>query len=151
MGRGVLLTLRRRAGRVLTALHAAVILLVVESLIRWVPLPRLGRLLRVRLNLDPAPPDPEVMSPTELPRRAQGQLRAASRVTEAWPLSKGPCLRRSLVAGHLLRRHDPSIRLGVGGDGDRLRAHAWLEIDGRPLEDPGELIPFQEPPTGAIR
>ena len=43
--------------------------------------------------------------------------------------SELPCLRRSLVAGHLLRRHDPSLRLGVGGAGDALFAHAWIEID----------------------
>jgi hypothetical protein len=27
------------------------------------------------------------------------------------------------------------MRLGVIGDGPSMAAHAWLEVDGRPLED----------------
>ena len=62
-------------------------------------------LLGVRLNLDPAPPGVEQFAWRELPPRARRQLRCTARVTDVWPFSKGPCLRRSLVIGHLLRRH----------------------------------------------
>ena len=134
-----------------TALRAGMVLIVVEILIRWVPLPRLARLLGVRLDLEPPLPASPVMSAAELSEHDRRQLRGARRVADRWPLSKGPCLRRSLVAGHLLRRHDPTIRVGVAGTGDRLQAHAWLEIEGRPLEDPGDHVPFQRPSDGGER
>jgi Transglutaminase-like superfamily len=53
------------------------------------------------------------------------------------------CLQRSLALEHLLRRsgHAAGIRFGVRRDdaGDELRAHAWVEVDGRPLGEPGEI------------
>jgi hypothetical protein len=47
------------------------------------------------------------------------------------------------VAGHLLRRYDTAVRLGVTGAGEDIGAHAWLEIDGRPLESIDAYQPFQ--------
>ena len=134
--------LGRRARRLsrqelLTTLHAMVVLAIVEVSIRWIPLPRLSRLLGVRFNLSP-------LQLTDLPPIARRQMICTRRVTDAWPFSRGPCLRRSLVAGHLLRRHDPTLRLGVGGAGDTLFAHAWIEIDDRPLEDVSGLGVFQD-------
>ena len=38
---------------ILTALHTLVVMVVVELLIRWVRLPRLSRMLGVRLDLEP--------------------------------------------------------------------------------------------------
>jgi Transglutaminase-like superfamily len=139
---------RRTLRLVLTTLHVAAVILVVELLIRWVPLPRLCRLLGVRVNLAPARPDVEPMRMAELPPRARRQLRCTRRVADVWPFSRGPCLRRSLVAGHLLRRHDPAVRLGVAGAGDDLHAHAWLEIDDRALESVDGFTVFQRTPAG---
>jgi hypothetical protein len=132
-----------------TTLHAAVIITVVELTVRWVPLPRLSRLLGIRVNLAPAPADAEPLSLAELSPTARRQMVCTRRVADAWPFSRGPCLRRSLVAGHLLRRHDPTLRLGVGGAGDAVFAHAWLEIDDRPLENVAGLGVFQVAATGA--
>src|SRR5262245_57439252 len=119
-------------------LYAAVVLLVVELLIRWIPLPRLSRVLGVRLDLSPAPPTHPRSATLTLPAESQRRVRSANRVVNRWPLCKGPCLRRSLVTAHLLRAHHPAIRLGTAGAGDTLRAHAWVEIDDRPLEDVSE-------------
>jgi hypothetical protein len=139
-----------RALRVLgTTLRVVVVLAAVEALIRWMPLPRLSRLLGVRLEWSPAGGDANRMRLGELPPRARRQLRCTHRVADVWPFSKGPCLRRSLVAGHLLHRHDPAIRVGVTGTGDELCAHAWLEIDGRPLESVAEFSVLQRAPIGA--
>ncbi len=53
------------------------------------------------------------------------------------------CLRQSLVLGHLLRAHRPVLRLGVRDDAATgFTAHAWLEIDGRPVEDQGDYMAF---------
>jgi hypothetical protein len=133
----------------LTTLHAMTVLVVVEGLIRWTPLPRLSRLLGVRVNLEPAPDDVELFPVEQLPAVARRQLRGARRVTDVWPLSKGPCLRRSLVAGHLLRRYRPAVRIGVTGSGDELVAHAWIEIDDRPFERVDAYRPFQHHPVSS--
>jgi Transglutaminase-like superfamily len=124
--------------------HVVAVMAVVELLIRWVPLMTLSRLLGVRVNFAPVRPGAEQMSAAELPPAARRQLRCTRRVADVWPLSRGPCLRRSLVAGHLLRDHDPAVRLGVAGSGDHLLAHAWLEIEDRPLENVAELRVFHE-------
>jgi len=50
------------------------------------------------------------------------------------------------VAGHLLRTHEPSVRVGVAkSENDLLVAHAWLEIDGQPLEVVSGYVPFERP------
>lgn len=119
---------------VLTTLHVLALITFVELTIRWVSLPRLTRLLGVRLDLGSASPPSRPYRLSTLPPRARRRLRCTRRVANHWPFSAGPCLRRSLVAGRLLRDLDPSLRLGVAGSGDELHAHSWLEIDGRPLE-----------------
>src|SRR5690625_3020535 len=132
-----------------TTLHVVVVISLVEVLIRPVPTQRLARMFGVRLDLTPAPPGAARLRQRELSARARRQLRCTRRVTRAWPFSNGPCLRQSLVAGHLLRRQSPVLRLGVAGSGDELFAHAWLEMAGRPLEDVDGLIPFVSPSGGA--
>ncbi len=144
--RGPLATLRLPLPELLTTLRAAGLIVVVELLVRWVKLPRLSRMLGVRLNLEPAPAGVERIRVRDLPPRAARQVRCTRRVADAWPFSQGPCLRRSLVAGHLLRNLDPSLRLGIGGTGDQLFAHAWLEIRDRPLEDVSSFSRFQQAP-----
>lgn len=117
----------------LTAVHVLSVMILVELLIRWVSLPHLSDLLGVRVNLEPPDGDAVQIGLGELPPRAARQVRCARRVAGIWPFGDGPCLRRSLVVGHLLRRHGAALRLGVADDGD-LPAHAWVEIADRPLE-----------------
>ena len=116
----------------LTAVHVVVVIAAVELLIRWVPLPRLSALLGVRLNLAP------VEAPAEqLPRRRAVAARPAPVALHAprrrrrGPSAPGPCLRRSLVVGHLLRDQHPALRLGVAGTGDDA-ARPRLGRDRRP-------------------
>lgn len=143
--------LRTPSREIFTTFHAAVVLVAVELLIRWVPLPRLTRMLGLRISLEPVRPDAERLHPADLSPLAVRQLRCAHRVADAWPFSNGPCLRRSLVAGHLLRRCRPALRLGVAGAGDKLIAHAWVEIDDRPLDSVVGLNVFQRGPAEATR
>lgn len=155
-GRRIVVPLAREVWRVLrrlsprelaTTARAAIVLIVVEASIRWVSVPRLSRTLGVRLNL--APPGPVAQLAVEdLPESARRALYATRRVTRFWPFCEGPCLRRALVGGHLIRDLDPAIRIGIGGTVDSLRAHAWLEVGDRPLEDLDDLQPFQRAASG---
>ena len=138
----------RRAARLpfreqITMLRVLVVVAVVELLIRWVPLPRLSRLLRVRLDLTSSSSGAPVLQVGDLPTAARRSLRGTARVTRHWPFCSGPCLRSALVGAHLVRKLDPAVRIGVAGVGGGLRAHAWIEIDSRPIESVTAFVPFQ--------
>jgi hypothetical protein len=45
-----------------------------------------------------------------------------------WPFGRGPCLRQALVAGRILRRHRPTLRIGAALEDADVVAHAWLEV-----------------------
>jgi hypothetical protein len=51
------------------------------------------------------------------------------------------CLERALALQRLLQgRGIPAeFRIGVEKEGDALHAHAWLEVDGRPVYEPAEI------------
>ena len=93
--------LRLPPREILTTFHVAVVLVFVEVLIRWVPLPRLAA-CSASASTSPRAGDVEQFR-AELPRgRGAAALHPACRRRVA--AQQGPCLRRSLVAGHLLRR-----------------------------------------------
>jgi transglutaminase superfamily protein len=106
-------------------------MVVVEVSIRALPLDRVSRMLGVPLNSSDEllPAGSQQMKLTGWQR---GQLRTLEPVAAHWPFSDGPCLRQSLVAGRVLRGHDPVLRLGVNLQ-DGLQAHAWVEVDGYQL------------------
>lgn len=142
--------LARRVRRIppreqLTTIRALIVLLAVESTIRWIPLPRLARVLGVRFDLTPTQSSAAPVPIDSLPPDARRALRSTMRVTRWSPFWSGPCLRRSLVAAHLIRDLDPAVRIGLAGETDSLRAHAWVEIDHAPLEEIGEYTSFQWP------
>lgn len=145
-GRWVLRRVRRVPPReLLTTFRAGLVLACVEAVIRLTPLPRLAVWCGVELDLTPRADGVRPLCVDELAERDQRALRATRRATAIWPFCNGPCLRRALVGGHLLRRLDPAVRLGVAADTDlAVRAHAWLEVQGRPLEDVDEFEVFQQ-------
>ena len=141
-----------------TVVRGVVVLLFVEATIRWMRLPRLTRALGVafepRAELGAGGPGEAAVlsdSPggTKGPA-AEGDLtvsvvmarRSVDRLMSVWPLGAGPCLRESLVLGHLIRDQKPVLRLGVARHGHRMRAHAWVEIDGQPVNDPEGFVAF---------
>ena len=129
------------------------VLLVVEIAIRRLRLERIARMLGVRVDLRPSSAPRDVLALRTLPPKAQRQLRMTWKVADVWPFSRGPCLRRALVAGHLLRRLDPAIRLGVANAAteEPFEAHAWLELRGRPLEDVETYRHFGRASPGVTR
>jgi hypothetical protein len=132
----------------LSSLHALGVLVVVELLIRKVRLTKLTRLLGVRLDLTPS--SPATPKPIELSETSLRQLRATARVVDVWPFCEGPCLRQSLVAAHMLRDRGAAVRLGLTGAGDQVGAHAWVEIDGMPLEDVRHFAVLHSTPTSSV-
>ncbi len=135
--------IRARLHAVPTYLRVVLLLTAVESLIRWVSLPRLARILGVRLDMRPVlsqpPPWRDLSGLSPVARR---RLRCTWRATEVWPFGAGPCLRRSLVAAHLLRSSGAAVRIGFPAQREARVAHSWIEVDGRPLEDVSQYQPF---------
>lgn len=64
-------------------------------------------------------------------------LRLATSRVQAYSWLPGNCLSRSLSLLWLLRRrgYAPDLRLGVSLAGGTFAAHAWVELDGRVLND----------------
>ena len=54
---------------------------------------------------------------------------------------RASCLRRSLLVWWLLRREgiEAVLRVGVNREGGTLHAHAWVEYEGRPLNDADDV------------
>jgi hypothetical protein len=106
----------------------------VEIGLRTLDLRRLARFAGVSLDL--APPDPKTAE-LRIHDVDRARVRAVHVVMRRWPWgARGPCLRRALVAGRMLRHRHPRLVLGAGRDARGTMAHAWLLVDGVAL-DPG--------------
>lgn len=122
---------RLRFGR--EVLVAVGLLVLIEVSLRGTTLPATCRWLRLRVDLDGVTP-PAGHAPV-LPRWARTRVEAALLTAAYWPAGD-TCLRRCLLLGHRLRRLRPVLRIGVRRDGTgAFRAHSWLEIEGRSLDD----------------
>lgn len=103
------------------------LLCAVEIGLRTLDVRRLATLARVPLAESqgdgPLPP----IATGSLARREQSTLIALKWIGWRWffPVT---CLRWALVAGFVLRRRSPVLRLGLMEDG--VTAHAWIEFDG---------------------
>lgn len=98
-----------------------------EMAIRFVPLRALVRAVGVSLTTTPTSGIADRPSLTQVEHR---RLRWARAIMARWPFGAGTCLRRSLVIGHVVRRLEPTVRIGVARDGEGVGAHAWLEVPG---------------------
>ncbi len=120
-------------GKVRRALHprhvrVIAVTIIVEIGLHTTTLPRLARLLRVRLDVDghPAQDGIALDPPVMLGIRRYG--RAMDRVLRRWPFGD-TCLRRALILGFLIRRLDPILCIGVRrDDAGEIAAHAWLVV-----------------------
>ncbi|HJX26490.1 MAG TPA: lasso peptide biosynthesis B2 protein [Thermoanaerobaculia bacterium] len=74
-------------------------------------------------------------------------VRTAARC-QPWKVS---CLERSLVLQAILSGSGspPQLKIGVRRDGEALQAHAWVEIEGRPVGEAPDISehfqPFSQP------
>ncbi len=114
---------------------AVLVAIIVEVGLRFGSLPRLTRLLGIRLAYDcesgqPDSSHPQDLSATWIRRRAL----AVNRVFRRWPFER-TCLRRALVLGHRIRRLYPTLLIGVRkDDSGAVVAHAWLVVAGVSLD-----------------
>lgn len=98
--------------------------------------PALCDRLGVRLSLAPATVTAST-PPAPLPGWCEPRMRAVHRVTSRWPAGD-TCLRRSLLLARRLADLAPVLRLGpTFTDDHELVGHAWLEVAGHPLGEPG--------------
>lgn len=84
---------------------------------------------------------------------------AAQRMTEAasrYGIVRGNCLSKSIVLWHLLRREGAPATVHIGGrkEGSKFAAHAWVELDGRVINDSDTtrdfFVPLQGTGNGAL-
>jgi hypothetical protein len=108
----------------LTTFRVLALAAVVEAAVRTLPLPRLARWLGIAL-VAPARSATPLRPLDEAERR---QVRAVERVMRRWSIAPGPCLRKALVMGYFLRRHEPVLRIGVMRRNGLVLAHAWLDF-----------------------
>jgi hypothetical protein len=123
--------LRRLDGeRRAALLRALPVALAIELGLRTLPLPRLARLLGVPVATSPEPASSEGAAPppgfAAIAFAADALYRRRS--------ENGRCLRRCLLAGHLMRRSRPRLRIGARRNQGRIEAHAWLELGGQKLD-----------------
>lgn len=123
---------------------------VVEIGVRLWPLPRVARLLRVRIH--GAPPGPTELATTPTERR---QRRIVEMMSRHWPFvdHDGLCLRRSLLLGWVYRKRDPLLRVGVARANGAMTAHAWIELEGKHIGADGihRALDLPPPSTGRRR
>jgi transglutaminase superfamily protein len=87
---------------------------------------------------------------SEVTTSAQQISRLELAATRNFPLRTN-CLEQSLVLWWLLQRRGiaAELRIGARKDADRFEAHAWVELDGKVLNEPGEehihFVPFDAP------
>lgn len=86
-------------------------------------------------------------------------VEAAQRMTEAasrYGMVRGNCLSKSIVLWRLLRRAcvPASVRIGGCKENRQFAAHAWVELDGRVVNDPDTtrrfFVSLQRAGNGAL-
>jgi hypothetical protein len=118
------------------------LLAAAEIGLRTRPLPTVARWFGVPISTTAATGDTGQMW-TELSADERHRLAVTGSVADRWPFGRGPCLRQALVEGWVLRQRHPVLRLGVATAGSAILAHAWVEVDGRSLHEPGGFLPFE--------
>lgn len=137
--------LRRVFGRLRLLPDAVVVvwwLGVAELGVRLVTLPRVARLMGAPLAVDEVLDSPRRLSVRPVERR---RLQLVETLGARWPFCAGPCLRQALVAGHVLRRWHPRLRIGARLDSTAIAAHAWVEVAGQSVGNQGGFVPLSAP------
>ncbi|MCA1726780.1 MAG: lasso peptide biosynthesis B2 protein [Actinobacteria bacterium] len=129
--------LRRDRAVQMAALRLLPVLARVELGLRTTSVSELARRLGIAVDGDPIP-----RGGAEFTERERAEADAARRLVRRWPAERR-CLRRSLLIGHALRRHDPVLRFGAAKVGDHVHTHAWIEAEGWPAEETEGGVSFR--------
>jgi hypothetical protein len=126
--------LRELSGREWALLGASMVLLPVTAIgLRLLGFQRYQSLMTGWMRLDyGAPGDAELAA-----KQAARMVAVAAR----YSLVGRTCLPRALVLSFLLQRMGlkSDLRIGVRQEGDELKAHAWIERQGRALNDTADV------------
>ncbi len=116
------------------------LLLAVDLGLRVLPLRRVQALLSLRHK------DARYPYPAELSAVTQHLWRLVD-IAARHHLYRMTCLRRSVVLQWLLRRRGipADLRIGVRKESEVLRAHAWLEVQAKPIGDPETIAACYAP------
>jgi transglutaminase superfamily protein len=57
-----------------------------------------------------------------------------------WYPKQALCLQRSFVTTYLLRKHGVAAQMVLGAQKLPFKAHAWVEIDGRPINERSNVL-----------
>ena len=121
--------MRRLVDALAFSARALLLFVRVETGLRRLSLPVLTERLGLQMS-DPRPTDGQVEVSSGLTSWDIARtLRRVGRVSRFWPFGD-TCLRRSLVAGAMLRRAHPVLVIGVRKSDGQVLAHSWLRIDG---------------------
>lgn len=104
---------------------------VVEVAVHVVSLPALARWIGASLATTEPPSSVTPSAAGDDPHwraRELRRLRLVDVLARRWPFGTGPCLRQALVAGRVLRRHHPVLRVGAALSDAAVIGHAWLEV-----------------------
>jgi hypothetical protein len=127
------------------ALIATSIALRINGLGRW-------KTMLERLSLA-ASAKPLRGSQTQIPHEFINRIVRMQAAVERRLFFRANCLEHSLVLSWLLRRRGIPVDVRIGGckHNDRFEAHAWVELDGKPLADSNENMahfsPFDSLPS----
>jgi hypothetical protein len=127
-------------------LRAVLLFSAIEVIVRITDLPRAARWLGTRLEFSERPPGGELHA-LDIDPAKRRSLVMLGRVARHWPFGpRGACLRLSLAAATVLRSRAPTLRLAIGPSPSiEVTAHAWLEVDGIAVTDPGRgYVPLLE-------
>jgi hypothetical protein len=118
------------------SLRVAGACLVIPPALRLLPLDRLVE----RLGRQRSRRRPDAVQQQAIMERVDALL---GRLPPPW---RKTCLTRSVVLYHLLRRSGVPVELciGVRRDNQEFAAHAWLEREGRPYMELGEVTGYEE-------
>jgi Transglutaminase-like superfamily len=147
-----LLRFLRRPQLVVAVGESVLLLATAEVSLRLADLPRVARWFGATLEFTDTAPGLAVET-LDISLSERQRLAVLSRVAQRWPLAPhGACLRHSLSAAYVVRSRGPRLRLSVGrtSPGD-IAAHAWIEVDGTAVTDPGDFEPLarrQRPKPG---
>lgn len=125
--------------------QAAALFPTVKLAQRWIRLDKLHALLRRLFGTG------STFSDQRRQRISADNISRLVRVAAARGLVQPSCLQHALVLWTLLDRHgfDAAIRFGVRKNQEVLEAHAWVEMDGQILRNPGDaggkFLPFDRP------
>lgn len=143
--------LRLGPRELITTAYAGALVVIVEIMVRRMKLTSISSIIGVRLDLSPRDQHLQPVQLERLPESTRRRLRCAARVADRWPLSQGPCLRRSLVGAWMIRSRHPTLCLGLDELDGAVIGHAWLELDGRPIEDVSSIGRFVDDAARSAR